>query len=479
MKSRIVPGIAALALVLGFGWWLWSYLQRDPAEQAENIPLEAKAAANVVTFSPAKLQAAGIEVAPVEDRTLQPMQTVPGRVQYDDARHVEVKAPTLGSLTEVHVKPGDRVEKGQVLAVVSSPDVGHARADVLKSQSEAELAEAKLKWRKTVCDGLRQLTAAIESGRELTEIAAELKDQTLGDYREQIVSAYSRQRLASTLAANVAGVAESGAVAGRMVKERLSERDASEAALKSIIEQSAFDSKQQCATAQLAADDAQRRLLISQQHLNTLLGYADSAPAADETRPLSQVEVRAPFAGTVETRTYGVSERVAQGDSLFVLADTSRLWVAADIREREWNALKLRPGEELGVHVPAMPDKPLTAKLLYLGREVSPRTNAVPVVATIENSDGLLRPGQFVQVRLPLAEARQTLAVPDAAIVEHEGQPFVFRRDTEGRFHRVDVTRGITCDGWTEITGGLAKHDEIAVRGAFYLKSELLLEGEE
>lgn len=479
MRSRILAGFAALALALGAGWWLWSYLHGAAPARLEAAQAEVAAVANMVTMPAAKLQAAGIEVAPAGYRLIQAVHTVPGRVQYDDTRHVEVKVPTPGVLTDVRVKPGDRVEQGQVLAVVSSPDVGHARADVLKRQAEAELAATKLKWQKEVGDGLRQLTTAIESGRSLDDLAAELKDKTLGDYREQIVSAYSRQRLASTLAANVASVAESGAVAGRTVKERLSERDASEAALKSIIEQSAFDSKQQFATAQLAAEDAQRRLRISQQYLNTLLGYSDAASAADDSSPLSLVEVRAPFAATVESRTYGVSERVAQGDSLFVLADTSRLWVAADVREREWDALKLSQGAELTLYCPAMPDRPLTARLLYLGREVLPKTNAVPLVATLENADGLLRPGQFVQVRLPLGEARQVLAVPESAIVEHDGQPFVFRREAAGRFRRADVKLGRTSENWTEIISGLVQNDPVVVRGAFYLKSELLLEGEE
>ena len=78
MKSRIFAAIAALVLVLGFGWWLWSYLNRDEPVQAE-APPEAEASANLVTLSAAKLQAAGIEVAPAEYRSMQPVHTVPGR----------------------------------------------------------------------------------------------------------------------------------------------------------------------------------------------------------------------------------------------------------------------------------------------------------------------------------------------------------------------------------------------------------------
>jgi cobalt-zinc-cadmium efflux system membrane fusion protein len=133
----------------------------------------------------------------------------------------------------------------------------------------------------------------------------------------------------------------------------------------------------------------------------------------------------------------------------------------------------------LEVFAPALPDRRLTAALHYVGREVSAKTNAVPLMAVLPNPDGLLRPGQFVQVRLPVGEPQRALAVPEAAVVVHEGKPFVFRREAEGSFRRVDIQRGVSSEGWIEVIAGLSEGDAIVVQGAFYLKSELLLEREE
>ncbi|MCY2966164.1 MAG: hypothetical protein NT069_21460, partial [Planctomycetota bacterium] len=64
----------------------------------------------IVHLPDSKRIAAGIEVAVVEPRPMHRVNIVPGRVQYDDTRHVEIKAATDGVLTQGLVKPGDNVE---------------------------------------------------------------------------------------------------------------------------------------------------------------------------------------------------------------------------------------------------------------------------------------------------------------------------------------------------------------------------------
>ena len=106
-------------------------------------------------------------------------------------------------------------------------------------------------------------------------------------------------------------------------------------------------------------------------------------------------------------------------------------------------------------------------------------TRATPIVADIWNEDLLLKPGLFVRVLLPAGPPIEALAVPDSALVRHEGRTFVFvevgPRDFEAR--NVDV--GSNIDPWVIVTSGLTAGDRIATSGAFVLKSELLLESEE
>jgi cobalt-zinc-cadmium efflux system membrane fusion protein len=465
---------------LAFGaYQIWrSAGERDRPPVTKSDDASASAPRDRVVLSKEKQRSAGTKTELTATRTLQAWQDVPGRLQYDDRRHVEVKTATAGIIVEIGVKTGDHVTSGQVLARISSPEVGEARADCLKRQAELALAQRQAKWEQAICDGLERLVAAVRDGRDPKSISADLTDVPVGSNRRAVLDAYTRFRLADALAKDTASVADAGVLAGRTIRERQSERDAAEAALQSVIEQSLFDARQSCTAAQIQADDAGYRLKISQQVLQTLLGYATQT-ASNEGDASSMVEVRAPLEGTIEEQMFSVSERVKGGDSLFTLADTTRLWAAADIRDRQWDALCLEPGQKLEVSAPAFPGQSFPAELYYVGRQVSPQTRAVPLVATLENPEGLLRPGQFIRMHIPMDEPRSVLAVPSSAIVMHEGESFVFVARPQNVFQRVDVKTGIAEDQWIEIQGGLDAGDAVVTAGAFLLKAELLLEKEE
>ncbi len=101
------------------------------------------------------------------------------------------------------------------------------------------------------------------------------------------------------------------------VAERKNEFQTAEAALQAVSEQETFDVKQDVARAKNAVEQGLNKLKISQQLLTTLLGYdePETAPRT-EGLSLSLVEVRAPFAGTIEQKLYSNSERVQLGDTL-------------------------------------------------------------------------------------------------------------------------------------------------------------------
>lgn len=471
---------------LGVGAWLGQRWQKPPASpinasQAATDPAApSEAGGDHVELSGSKLAAAHLEIEPVALHTLRRTSVVPGRLQYDDLRHVELKSATDGILTRILVKPGDRVEQAQVLALLSSPEVGTARANVLQRQAELELARKTLEFRSQVADSVDVLIRGIEGRQPMRKLEDRFRERVLGEFRGTLLGAYSKFLLNQTLESKVTSAAETGAVSSRTVTERTSDREGAEENLKAVCEQSAFDTKREQERARADFEDCQRRHDLARHHLNSLLGYPDSEQSTQGDAPdLSQIEMRAPFAGTIEESVYGVSERLKQGDRQFVLADTSRLWVSANLREADWKVLGIQPDTPLTVETPALPGEKFTAKVYYVGREVSPTSNAVPLVASLDNSGGRLRPGLFVRVSIPLEEQTEVLAVPEQGLMEHERRRFVFVEEQPGRLRRVDVKTGRVSDGWIEIRSGLKAGDRVVTKGAFLLKSELLLEREE
>jgi cobalt-zinc-cadmium efflux system membrane fusion protein len=454
----------------------WSPASRVPEQSEKNEGEAEPSEPGVVALDEQKLASLELRVEPAALHPLQVLHIVPGRLRYDDTHHVDIRAAANGILIQVRVTPGDHVAKGQVLGVVGSPEIGVARTEVYHGHENWELAIKKRDWEREISASVAALIDGIKSRVVIGDLERRFRGKTLGKGREVLMSAYARFLLADELSRRAEGVGRS-VLPETTLSERRAERQSAEAALQAACEQSAFDAAQRLRVAEIDEGDALRRLNIAREQLTTLLGYSPDTVSEEATGGdvLSRVEVRAPFAGTIEERNFAQSERVKTSDTIFVLADTRVLWVAADVREQDWRALSLSPGQEVTVEVPALAGRKLPARIRYVGRQVAAETNSVPLVAEISNADGLLRPGLFVRVCLPFGTPQPVLSVPADAIVGHEGSKFVFVRTGPATFRRVDVTTRLQTDEWVEIASGIEAGAPVVVHGAAILKAELLL----
>jgi cobalt-zinc-cadmium efflux system membrane fusion protein len=108
-------------------------------------PPEAAAApppsAGEVLLDPDKMAAAGIVVQPVDEQPVEDTVVTSGTVTFDDLRVAHVFSPVNGRVTRIFAKLGQRVKKGQPLAVLQSPDIGQAVSD--EHRAEADLIAAE------------------------------------------------------------------------------------------------------------------------------------------------------------------------------------------------------------------------------------------------------------------------------------------------------------------------------------------------
>lgn len=484
--------IAAGFVVVGgaaAGWWRWSQSGSvDTAVTNEPEATEEAVVTDVIDLPTEKVAAAQLKFAAATSTELIHEHVVPGRLQYDDRQHIVLRSATNGIITRLLVKPGQSVQAGDVLVELSSPEVGNARADALLRQSELKMAIETRDWEKSTCDGLQKLSEAIRRRDAVSKIRKDFENVTLGRSRETLLSAYSDLLLAETQLEAAEENQRNGVISTRTLDERNSNRDQFEAVLTASLEEQAFLAGQSCRRAEASVKDAERRLRISLQNVRTLVGNTavqtsnnSDGPLGESDIPedqLSLVQLKAPFAGTIERYNFSQNERVEAGEPLMTLADTKRLWVAADLRQREWRALQLQPGDKVRVITTLEGIENREAIVHFAGREVDVATNAVPLVAVIENPDGRLRPGMFVRVAIPVSEPKKSLAVPESAILEHDRKSFVFTPESEHTFRRIDVEPGLRTSGFVEILSGLKDGDQVVANGGFLLKSELLLLGE-
>ncbi len=133
-------GLLLVALLFTHGFGLWSAhagAQETPAlvHQGERLFVpEGSALRQQLTIEPAAAEESSGIV------------TAAGIVESDPARTVTVLPPGAGRVHELKVGLGDRVQRGQLLATIDSPDLAQAYADFDKAAAAALLAAKSLKY---------------------------------------------------------------------------------------------------------------------------------------------------------------------------------------------------------------------------------------------------------------------------------------------------------------------------------------------
>ena len=482
--ALLVIGSLAVAAGVALTWWAFRSRWQPASTSLDRAPVEPPAAETtapaIVRMSPTQIAAAGLHTSPVEFRELQDVRRVPAKLGYNLSRRLELKVPASGVVKQVVAEPGQRVRKGDALALLSSIEVGLARDEVIGADAEMQIAQRESQWAARVADNLETLLAQLEQRPELKAVEQRFQDKVLGDHRDKIVSAYSKLLLTDHVSRDTDALAIKGAISDRLVQERTSNREVAAAYFKSVCEQSKFDAAQHRSKTQAALEHAERVLAVSRQKLKLLVGpYAEVSSASNDDAEPCELTLRAPLDGLIEDRYVVEGMQLTASQPLFSVADTDTLWVSAQIYEREWSALADHRGPEVVVQIPSLPDYSVTARVQFTGVSLSADTRAVPLVAEIPNPDQRLKPGMFAWVTVPLGPKLRELTVPASAVQRHEEETFVFVEQTSEQYRKAVVELGLVTPDWAAVRVGLQPGERVVDRGAFYLKSEMLLEGEE
>jgi len=87
-----------------------------------------------------QIQAAGIQLAQAEPRTLSTMLVLPGEVRFDEDRTSHIIPRVAGVVESVKANLGQSVKKGELLAVIASQQISDQRSELAASERRVELA---------------------------------------------------------------------------------------------------------------------------------------------------------------------------------------------------------------------------------------------------------------------------------------------------------------------------------------------------
>lgn len=186
------------------------------------------------------------------------------------------------------------------------------------------------------------------------------------------------------------------------------------------------------------------------------------------------MQIKSPLAGVVIERHATRGENVTADDTLFVVADSSHVWVIGNVYEQDM--ANVSTGMTATLEVNAYPGRTWTGTVDYLGATLDEDTRSLPIRVELSNDDGLLRAGLFGSLHLETAGGAGSVAtVPEGAVQTVNDQTVVFvPGDRDGVYMARTVTVTGYRSGTAQISAGLRGGDEIVVDGAFVLKSQIM-----
>ncbi|RKY87659.1 hypothetical protein DRQ09_04110 [candidate division KSB1 bacterium] len=149
------------------------------------------------------------------------------------------------------------------------------------------------------------------------------------------------------------------------------------------------------------------------------------------------------------------------GTIIMTIADVSEVHFKGDVDEADIGSVKL--GMPVRIQVESYPDKFFDAELTHispLGREKNNIVN-FEVKAKVKDDEKILRVGMTANAEIILARHKNTLVIPEGAIIYENGNAFVYKQDLstpEGK-KKIPVKVGITDGIKTEILEGLKEGD--------------------
>ncbi|MBA4187664.1 MAG: efflux RND transporter periplasmic adaptor subunit [Planctomycetaceae bacterium] len=208
------------------------------------------------------------------------------------------------------------------------------------------------------------------------------------------------------------------------------------------------------------------------------IAYAAAALELAETN-LKFTRIAAPFAGRLSRRMVDPGNLVKADDTLLTtIVALDPIYVAFDVDERTVMRLRdlIKKGEikssrettryvQIGL---ASDDEsfPLTGQIVFRDNQIDVGTGTLRIRALLNNPEierqprYMLSPGQFVRIRLPIGNPRQSTLVPEKALGTNQGRKYLFVVNSDNKVEQRDVVIGAQHGEFRVIENQLMRPDQ-------------------
>jgi len=349
-------------------------------------------------------QSQAIETETITPQPIAGIVHATGKILVTEDRVAVIGPVHEGRLVRLYAGQGANVKKGQKLADLESADIDQAEADYLKALADAENA-------------LRTSAAEVKNAQATYDRTKLLFEKTITAGKNLQAAEHDLEVAKANAASSVAGT-------------------------------------------KAALTAARRHLLILG------LRESDVDALANKSSLAAVFSLTAPIDGIVVERNATIGATVGSDANLFKIIDLSRVWIDANVFEKDLDRVRL--GQEVKVTVTAFPGATFSGRVILVSSVVDPETRSVKVRTEVPNPDGRLKPDMFANVQIITDLHRTAISIPQSAVLNDGGKTVVFVSDGTG-FKERSVTAGLQDNDRVEIIEGLAAGDKVVVKGNYLL----------
>ncbi len=424
-----LPTLLTLAVLGGVAWFGYHYEwkvpslkvllgQRDASKAEEEKKEEENKAEGPeaplarVELDLEKLKTAGVKVEAVKLQSVGEYVKANGEIDYDQNQYAHLSTRASGTAWSVHKNVGEKVKKGEVLALIAAPELARLKFDL---QQTLLLVDT----RASLLDRMQVAGSSIPP-QQLYSARASLRKARIRLFGDQ----QSLQNLGLTV-----NTEELTKLTDEQIAVRLRTLGIPES-------------------------------LLQQQQLDPTTMTSNLLP------------MYAPFDSVVIKRDIVIGETVNPTTPQFILADLSQLWIMLYVHLEDSG--KVKRGQEVTFEQ-CEPNKSVpSAKITWISDEVDEKTHTVLARANVPNPDGRLKPHTFGTARIRISQTDR-LTVPNEALQFDGKSHLVFvQGESATEFQPVRVKLGPIHDTFTEIVSGVQAGQRIATAGSHVLLSEML-----
>ncbi|MDG4554819.1 MAG: efflux RND transporter periplasmic adaptor subunit [Candidatus Competibacter sp.] len=181
--------------------------------------------------------------------------------------------------------------------------------------------------------------------------------------------------------------------------------------------------------------------------------------------------LRAPADGVVMEKKAVLGMRFMPGEELYRLADLSKLWLHAEVFERDLPLVRI--GQAARITVNAYPGEIFTGAVTFIYPTFEAQTRTVKVRVELANPGGRLKPAMYASVEFaPDSDGHPVLVIPASAVLESGARQVALVEIAEGRFEPRELKLGRRGEGMVEVRDGLREGERVVVAANFLIDAE-------